>query len=98
MNELQLHFQKNHFQCRDEVDQLQFSFTREDTLSLWQYITQKRNLYDELGLKDMDEIIHRLWRGLDPILMNSIRTYEVGNNMADFCTALYEQEYSAQQV
>ena len=43
----------------------------------------------------MDEIIYHLWRGLDPILMNSVHPYEVGNNMADFYMALYEQEYSA---
>ena len=67
-------------------------------LSLRQYITRKRNLYNESGLKDMDEIIHHLWRGLDPILMNSVHPYEVGNNMADFYMVLYEQEYSAQQV
>src|SRR5436309_9306994 len=46
----------------------------------------------------MDEIIYYLWRGIDPILMNSIRPYDTGNNMADFCIALYEQEYSARQV
>ena len=32
------------------------------------------------------------------MLMNSIRPYDTGNNMTDFCTALYEQEYSARQV
>src|SRR6266480_1859558 len=98
VNELWLCFQKDHLQCQDEVDRLQFSFAREDTLSLRQYITRKRNPYDESGLKDTDEIVHRLWRGLDPILMNSIRPYDTGNNMTDFCTALYEQEYSARQV
>ena len=97
-SKLRLRFQKDHLQCREEADQLQFSFAREDTLSLRQYITRKRNLYDESGLKDTDEIVHRLWRGLDPILMNSIRPYDTGNNMTDFCTALYEQEYSARQV
>ena len=71
-SELRLRFQKDRLQCREEVDRLQFSFAREDTLSLRQYITRKRNLYDESGLKDTDEIVHRLWRGLDPILMNSI--------------------------
>jgi len=71
-NELRLRFQKDRLQCREEADRLQFSFAREDTLSLRQYITRKRNLYDESGLKDMDEIVHCLWRGIDPILMNSI--------------------------
>src|SRR2546421_3544940 len=97
-SELCLCFQKDRLQCREEADRLQFSFAREDTLSLRQYITQKRNLYDESGLKDTDEIVHHLWRGLDPILMNSIRPYDTGNNMTNFCTALYEQEYSARQV
>ena len=73
VSELHLRFQKDHLQCREEADRLQFSFAREDTLSLRQYITRKRNLYDESGLKDTDEIVHRLWGGLDPILMNSIR-------------------------
>src|SRR5947199_5909724 len=98
VNELCLRFQKDRLQCREEADRLQFSFAREDTLSLRQYITRKRNLYDESGLKDTDEIVHRLWRGIDPILMNSIRPYDTGKNMADFCTALYKQEYSALQV
>ena len=40
-SELRLHFQKDRLQCREEVDQLQFSFAREDTLSLRQYITRK---------------------------------------------------------
>ena len=71
-NELRLRFQKNCLQCREEADRLQFSFAREDTLSLRQYITRKRNLYNESGLKDTDEIVHCLWRGIDPILMNSI--------------------------
>jgi hypothetical protein len=97
-SELRLRFQKDRLQCQEEADRLQFFFAREDTLSLRQYITRKRNLYDESGLKDTDEIVHRLWRGLDPILMNSIRPYDTGNNMTDFCTALYKQEYSARQV
>ena len=71
-NELWLHFQKDRLQCREEADRLQFSFAREDTLSLRQYITRKRNLYDESGLKDTDEIVYHLWRGIDPILMNLI--------------------------
>ena len=33
-NELWLCFQKDYLQCREEADRLQFSFTREDTLSL----------------------------------------------------------------
>src|SRR5947207_2697323 len=40
-NELRLHFQKDRLQCREEADRLQFSFAREDTLSLRQYITRK---------------------------------------------------------
>src|SRR2546421_2794928 len=46
-SELRLRFQKDHLQCQKEADRLQFSFAREDTLSLRQYITRKRNLYDE---------------------------------------------------
>jgi len=71
-NELQLRFQKDCLQCREEADRLQFSFAREDTLLLRQYITRKRNLYDESELKNMDEIIYHLWRRLDLILINSI--------------------------
>ena len=93
--QLWLYFQKDCLQCRDEADRLRFSFAKEDMLSLRQYITQKRNLYDESGLKDKDEIIYWIWRGLDSILMNSIHPYDVGNNITDFYTALYKQEYLA---
>ena len=56
--QLWLYFQKDYLQCRDEVDRLRFSFTKEDMLLFRQYITQKRNFYNESGLKNKDEIIH----------------------------------------
>ena len=56
------------------------------------------NLYEESGIMDQDELVQRIWRGLDPIIMNSIRSLTGDNSLEEFISALYEQEFSARRV
>ena len=91
-------FQKDWLEIQEEVDKLQFQFFKEDTLGLQQYIQKKINLYEESGITDQDELVQRIWRGLDPIMMNSIRPLAGDNSLEEFISALYEQEFSARRV
>jgi len=56
------------------------------------------NLYEESGITDQDELVQRIWRGLDPIMMNLIHLLIGDNSLEEFISALYEQEFSAQRV
>ena len=56
------------------------------------------NLYEESGIMDQDELVQRIWRGLDPIMMNSIHPLAGDNSLEEFVSALYEQEFSARRV
>src|SRR5207248_5984740 len=88
-------FQKDRLDARDEADKLKFSFDREHQLSLHEYLTKKAHLLEDAGFQDEDEVVYRIWRGLDPILMNAIQLSHRDNSFSNFTLTLYHQEYPA---
>ena len=87
--QLRARFQKDQLDARDEVDKLKFSFDREDQLSLREYVTKKAHLLEDAGFQDEDEVVYRIWTGLDPILMNAIQLSHRDNSFSNFTLTLY---------
>ena len=97
IEQLERRFKVDRFEARDTADQLKFRFANQNSLNLRQYVTKKTNLLEEAGIFDSDEVVERVWKGLDPVLMATVSPYEAGNSLDEFTTRLYRQEGPAKR-
>ena len=70
---LRRRFQEDLIQAEDEADARVFIFANEKEFDLRTYITRKIVLLREAGYEDDYRLFTKLWRGLDPKLMNAVR-------------------------
>ena len=92
--ELRLRFQKDQAQAEEEAKDCVFRFAKEHELSLREYVTKKQGLLREAGYEEEARIIHQIWRGLDPSLMNAINMIP-RETLNEFIHRIYLQEYAA---
>ncbi|KAF5855633.1 hypothetical protein ETB97_008856 [Aspergillus alliaceus] len=90
IDELELRFKKNPFLARREAERLQFRFATENNLSLSEYLERKVMLLREANILDEQELVSRVWEGLDATLMNTIDPE--GLRLREFTYLLHRKE------
>lgn len=94
--QLRRRFQRDVMDAEEAADKCVFSFANEDKLSLRAYITRKIVLLREADYEDEGKMIQKIWRGLDPRLMNAVRITPF-ESLDAFIQKLYTQEFSARR-
>lgn len=94
--QLEFRFAKNPLDAEDQARRCKHSFANL-ALPLREYVTVKRTLLQEAGVKHSYDLIQRIWRDLDPVLMQAVRIIP-GMTEEEFTSTLYVQEFAAREL
>ena len=95
--QLRKRFQKDLSLAEEEMERCMFRFNREDELDLRSYMDEKLRLLRDAGYDVEHQQTHRIWKGLDPILMNSVH-WNATMPLEDFFEVVNTQAYAARAL
>ncbi|KAI5803550.1 hypothetical protein DFH27DRAFT_524948 [Peziza echinospora] len=86
------------FTTEEKANKLKFYFDGPNAMEIHDYVSEKVGLLADAGIVDENEVVKRLWKGLDAELQPFLHIHARGNRLARFEKDLYRMEPTARRL
>lgn len=95
--ELLRRFTQDEFELEEKANKLKFYFEGPNAMEIRTYVSDKAGLLADAGITKEDDVVKRLWRGLDDELKPFVPIESRGNRLKQFERELYRAEPAARR-